>query len=107
MKLHAGLEIDDAIGAANHGIVHNADRPAGYEVRAKVVKVISLHDKVVGKLPLHSKIGLLETQYYSAFSIMLKGRASNFYYDKLSDRSYDFQTMINLIKAHFEIEKNH
>jgi len=54
-----------------------------------------------------SKIGLPVTQYYSAFSIMLKGRASNFYYDKLSGRSYDFQTMINLTKAHFETEENH
>jgi len=54
-----------------------------------------------------SKIGLPDTQYYSAFSIMLKGRASNFYYDKLSGRSYDFQTMINLTKAHFETEENH
>jgi hypothetical protein len=54
-----------------------------------------------------SKIGLSDTQYYSAFSIMLKGRASNFYYDKLSGRSYDFQTMINLTRAHFETEENH
>jgi hypothetical protein len=54
-----------------------------------------------------SKIGLPDTQYYSAFSIMLKGRASNFYYDKLSGRSYDFQTMVNFTKAHFETEENH
>jgi hypothetical protein len=54
-----------------------------------------------------SKIGLPDTHYYSAFSIMLKGRASNFYYDKLSGRSYDFQTMINLTRAHFETEENH
>jgi len=37
-----------------------------------------------------SKIRLLDTQYYSTFSIMLKGRVSNFYYDKLSSRLYDF-----------------
>ncbi len=37
-----------------------------------------------------SKIRLLDTQYYSVFSIILKGRASNFYYNKLSSRSYDF-----------------
>ena len=36
------------------------------------------------------KIRLLDTQYYSTFLIMLKGQVSNFYYNKLSSRSYDF-----------------
>ena len=36
------------------------------------------------------KIRLLDTQYYSVFLIMLKEQASNFYYDKLSSRLYDF-----------------
>jgi hypothetical protein len=54
-----------------------------------------------------SKIELLNTQYYSAFSIMLKRRASNFYYDKLSDKSYNFQIIADFTKAHFETEENH
>jgi hypothetical protein len=53
-----------------------------------------------------SKIGLPETQYHNAYSVMLKERASNFYYDKLAGRSHDFQTMIDLTKAHFETEEN-
>jgi hypothetical protein len=54
-----------------------------------------------------SKIGLPEDQYHSAYSIMLKGRASNFYYDKIAGRSYDFDTMVDMTKAHFETEENH
>jgi hypothetical protein len=38
---------------------------------------------------------------------MLKERVSNFYYNKLSGRLYNFQTMINLMKAHFKTEENH
>jgi len=54
-----------------------------------------------------SKIGLPEAQYHLAYSIMLKGRASNFYYDKIAGRSYDFDTIVNMTKAHFETEENH
>ena len=53
------------------------------------------------------KIGLLNTQYYSIFLIMLKGQASNFYYNKLSRRLYDFLTIVNFIKAYFKIEENY
>jgi hypothetical protein len=52
------------------------------------------------------KVGLPEAQYHDAFSIMLKDRAAHFYYDKLSGRSYDFLTMINIMKAYFETEEN-
>ncbi len=37
-----------------------------------------------------SKIGLLEEQYYNVYSVMLKGRVSDFYYDKIVGRVYDF-----------------
>ena len=48
-----------------------------------------------------------EDQYYNAYSVMLKGRASNFYYDKIAGRAYNFQTMVTLTKTHFETEENH
>jgi hypothetical protein len=38
---------------------------------------------------------------------MLKGRVSDFYYDKIVRRAYDFQTIVSLTKAHFETEENH
>jgi hypothetical protein len=52
------------------------------------------------------KIGLEERQFHLAFSIMLKDKASNFYYDKITRRSYDFYTMVDLIRSHFETEEN-
>jgi hypothetical protein len=50
-----------------------------------------------------NKIGL--DQYHHAYSIMLKGRASEFYYDKIFGRSYDFSTMCTMTRAHFETEE--
>ena len=38
---------------------------------------------------------------------MLKGRASNFYYDKIIGRLYDFSTIVAITKVHFETEENH
>ena len=35
-----------------------------------------------------------EEQYYIAFLIMLKDQASNFYYNKITGRSYDFITIV-------------
>ena len=52
------------------------------------------------------KIGISKDYYHAAFSTMLKGRASNFYYDKLSSREYDFNTLANITQAHFKIEEN-
>ena len=40
------------------------------------------------------------------YSAMLIGRASDFYYDKLLGRGYDFETMVILTQEHFEIEEN-
>ena len=38
---------------------------------------------------------------------MLKGQASNFYYNKLSKKLYNFPTIVNLIKAYFKTKENH
>jgi len=37
---------------------------------------------------------------------MLKGRAAEFYYDKLANKDYDFENIIRIIKIHFETEEN-
>ena len=44
--------------------------------------------------------------YYKAYLIMLKGRASSYYYDKIAGRSLDFKAIVAMTKAHFEIEEN-
>ena len=38
---------------------------------------------------------------------MLKGRAAEFYYDSLSDKSYDFARMVQETRNHFETQENH
>jgi hypothetical protein len=53
-----------------------------------------------------TKVGLLNIQYYNAFSIMLKGRVAIFYYNNLSDKDYNFKNMILKTKIYFEIEEN-
>ncbi len=53
-----------------------------------------------------SKIGLLEEQYYNTYSVMLKGRASDFYYNKIVGQAYDFQIMVTLTKTHFKTDEN-
>ncbi|OCK92068.1 uncharacterized protein K441DRAFT_571790, partial [Cenococcum geophilum 1.58] len=44
--------------------------------------------------------------YYNAYSVMLKGRASTFYYDYLAEKEYNFNRMIYKIRCHFKIEEN-
>jgi hypothetical protein len=78
---------------------HNDKKYSGEEYNILDVKLQVFYDCC-------SKIGLLETQYFNAFSIMLKGRASNFYYDKISGKFYDFYTMVIMTKTHFETEEN-
>jgi hypothetical protein len=52
------------------------------------------------------KIGLSDTQYYNAFSVMLKGRVVIFYYNNLFNKSYGFEDIIIKTKIYFEIEEN-
>jgi hypothetical protein len=51
-------------------------------------------------------VGLEEGQRHNAYSVMLKGRASAFYYDRLSGKGFDFQRMIFEMRCHFETEEN-
>jgi hypothetical protein len=53
-----------------------------------------------------TKIGLPDTQYHNAFSVMLKERAATFYYNNLSSKGYSFKDIILKIKIHFETEEN-
>ena len=52
------------------------------------------------------KVGLGEDQYHNAYSSMLKDRASQFYYDCLANKQYDFQKMIESTRMGFETEAN-
>ena len=40
------------------------------------------------------------------FLIILKDQASDFYYNKITERSYDFITMVQMVKTHFKTEEN-
>jgi hypothetical protein len=51
------------------------------------------------------KVGLANNQFHLAFSIMLKGRASAFYYNKIFRRLYDFITIIEMTRTYFKIEE--
>ena len=53
----------------------------------------------------YTKVGLTDNQFHLAFSIMLKGRASAFYYDKISRQSYDFITIVEMTRTHFKTEE--
>ena len=53
-----------------------------------------------------AKVGVLSSQYHNAFSVMLRGKAADFYYDRISNRNYGFNDMMAMIRIHFETEKN-
>ena len=41
-----------------------------------------------------------------AFLIILKDWVSDFYYNKITGRSYDFITMVQIVKTYFETKEN-
>jgi len=51
------------------------------------------------------KVGLVNNQFYLAFFIMLKRRASAFYYNKISRQLYDFTTIVEMTKTYFKIKE--
>jgi hypothetical protein len=51
------------------------------------------------------KVGLANNQFYLAFSIMLKRRASAFYYNKISGQLYNFTTIIKITKTYFKTKE--
>jgi len=52
------------------------------------------------------KIGLEPEQYHNVYSIILRGHASTFYYDRLAGKGYDFNRMVYESRCHFETEEN-
>jgi hypothetical protein len=51
------------------------------------------------------KVGLANNQFYLIFSIMLKGQASAFYYNKIFRQLYDFTTIVKITKTYFKIKE--
>jgi hypothetical protein len=54
----------------------------------------------------YAKIGLSDIQYHNVFLVILKERATTFYYNNLSNKSYNFENIIIKTKIHFEIKEN-
>jgi hypothetical protein len=53
----------------------------------------------------YTKVKLAKTQFYLIFSIILKGQANLFYYNKIFKRLYDFITIIKITKTYFKTKK--
>jgi hypothetical protein len=52
------------------------------------------------------KVGLPASELSNAYSIMLKGKASEFYHNYISGKGYDIDKMVKLTREHFETETN-
>ncbi|KIM93290.1 hypothetical protein OIDMADRAFT_71369, partial [Oidiodendron maius Zn] len=65
-----------------------------------------LNTKLLAFYDICRKVDLPKEQYHEAYSIMLSGRALDFYYNRLSNREYDFDTMVRMTRTHFETEEN-
>ena len=92
---HSARQLTDLMKIYNHD-----DKKFGGE----------MYDTLQTKLQIFydccNKVGLQRSDYENAYSVMLKGRAATFYYDKLSGRGYDFDTMLAHTRTHFETEEN-
>ena len=53
------------------------------------------------------KVKLAENQFYLAFSIILKGQASAFYYNKIFKRLYNFTIIVKITKTYFKIKERY
>ena len=51
------------------------------------------------------KLGLPSNQFHYAYSIMLKGRAATFYYERLAGKGLNFDQMVYETRCHFETEE--
>jgi hypothetical protein len=53
----------------------------------------------------YTKVGLANNKFHLAFFIMLKGRASVFYYNKISRQLYNFTIIVKMTKTYFKIKE--
>ena len=51
-------------------------------------------------------VKMLKEQYYITFLIMLKNRVSDFYYNKIIGKLYNFITIVQIVKIYFKTEEN-
>ena len=56
---------------------------------------------------MYCKADIYPHHYHEAFSIMLKGRAHQFYYDHLAERNLNFDDMVHRTKVFFHTTENH
>ncbi|KAF8863289.1 hypothetical protein BDZ45DRAFT_584238, partial [Acephala macrosclerotiorum] len=54
----------------------------------------------------YSKIELFQNQYNKIFFINFTKRINAFYFNKFLKKSFDFTTLVTIIKIYFEIKKN-
>ena len=52
------------------------------------------------------KVGILPGFYHQAFSVMLKGRAATFYYNKILGNKYNYNNIVKTVHKHFKTNKN-
>jgi hypothetical protein len=53
-----------------------------------------------------TRLGLEHHQYHFAYSMMLRGQATEFYYSNLFNRNFDFDTLVSKTKDYFETIEN-
>ncbi|POS87592.1 hypothetical protein EPUL_001716 [Erysiphe pulchra] len=53
------------------------------------------------------KVGIMPHSLSDAFSVMLKGKAREFHYDRIIGRFYNFQETITQIQQHFKTDDRH
>jgi len=51
------------------------------------------------------KVKLVNNQFHLAFSIILKGQANAFYYNKISGQLYNFIIIVKMTKTYFKTKE--
>ena len=51
------------------------------------------------------KVKLVDNQFHLAFSIILKGQASAFYYNKIFKQLYNFTIIVEITKTYFKTKE--
>jgi hypothetical protein len=53
------------------------------------------------------KVRVPQESFNKGFSIMLKGKARDFYFSTIVNTNYSFTTMYSMIEDHFETQEKH